>query len=183
MLIYLSLLDTPEEKYKFEEVYNTYKHTMLYVANGILKDEQLAEDAVHEAFIRTAKNLHKISEVSCPQTKSFLVIIVRNVSLTMLKGIHQYEVSYNEFDETLQSELILDDSILEETNIEIIISEILSLPNIYKDVIYLECIDRLSNKEISEVLKITKEAAKKRSQRGKKILIENLQKVDVLSVN
>jgi len=36
---------------------------MFYVANSILKDEHLAEDAVHQAFIKIIENLNKINEI------------------------------------------------------------------------------------------------------------------------
>lgn len=52
LLFYLSLLDTEEEKTKFERLYYEYRAVMKYKALEILKDEYLAEDAVHEAFIK-----------------------------------------------------------------------------------------------------------------------------------
>lgn len=176
--IYLSMLDTNEEKDKFEEVYKTYKQTMFYVAYKILKDENIAEDAVHEAFIKIAKNLHKIFEISCPQTKSFVVIIVRNVSLSMLKKTSENIVSFDEYDETQQTGQIKDNSMFEKFEIDLIVREILKLPDIYKDVLNLECVSEFSIKEISRILGITYDTAKKRSQRGKKLLIENLKKED-----
>lgn len=36
MLIYLSLIDSLEDKRKFERLYIAYKQTMYYVANRIL---------------------------------------------------------------------------------------------------------------------------------------------------
>ena len=83
MLMYLQMLDTPEEKSKFETLYYTHRHTMLHIAMQILKDHQLAEDAVQEAFIRLVKNFSKIGQVNCPRTRLFVVIIVRNISLTI----------------------------------------------------------------------------------------------------
>lgn len=73
MLIYLSLIDGEEDKSKFEQLYLSYRHLMHHVALGILKDHHKAEDAVHEAFIRIEKNFFKISEVSCSQTKGFVI--------------------------------------------------------------------------------------------------------------
>lgn len=73
MLIYLSLIDGEEDKSKFEQLYLSYHHLMHHVALGILKDHHKAEDAVHEAFICIEKNFFKISEVSCPQTKGFVI--------------------------------------------------------------------------------------------------------------
>ncbi len=59
MLFYLSLLDTEEEKSKFEQLYYQYRKLMYLCAWEVLRDEQLAEDAVHEAFIKLTKYLKK----------------------------------------------------------------------------------------------------------------------------
>ena len=70
MNLFLTLLDSEEEKSKFEKVYEKYRKLMHYVAKGILADDQLAEDAVQEAFFRSAKNFYKVGEIDCPQTKN-----------------------------------------------------------------------------------------------------------------
>ena len=69
------MLDTPEEKAKFEKLYYSHRRTMLHIAMQILKDHQLAEDAVQEAFLRLVKNFSKIGQVNCPRTRLFTVII------------------------------------------------------------------------------------------------------------
>ena len=85
MLIYLSLLDTEEDISKFELIYNTYKKQMYYTANNILKDNYLAEDAVHNAFLRIIDNLEKIDDVNSHNTKGLIVIIVKNVSIDIYR--------------------------------------------------------------------------------------------------
>ena len=85
MIIYLSLLDSREDQSKFTQLYNTYRHTMMHTAYTILQDHGLAEDAVHDAFVRAARNFTKIGDVNSPRTRAFMVIIVRNVALTMAK--------------------------------------------------------------------------------------------------
>ncbi|MBR5318831.1 MAG: hypothetical protein IKU46_04460, partial [Peptococcaceae bacterium] len=54
---YLLLIDSIEDQNKFEYLYNTYKNTMYYFSKRILNDIQLSEDAVHEAFLRIARNI------------------------------------------------------------------------------------------------------------------------------
>lgn len=168
----MSLIETDEEKSNFEKLYHLYKYTMFYVASGILKDIHLAEDAVHEAFIRVAKNLHKINDVDSPQTKYYMITIVKNVSLSMLKETPRNTVIID--DTILNARQLIEDNAFEEFDIEAIVAEILKLPDIYKDVLYLECVNEFRIKDIAKALEITNEAAKKRSQRGKKILIQNL---------
>lgn len=68
MLIYLELLATPEEKDKFQALYERYYGLLLHIANQILRNHHDAEDATQEAFLAVVKNLEKISEVGCPKT-------------------------------------------------------------------------------------------------------------------
>ena len=51
MLIYLQMIESPEDQSKFEEIYLKYKQTMYAVAYDILHNPQDAEDAVHHAFL------------------------------------------------------------------------------------------------------------------------------------
>ena len=62
-MIYLMMIDAEEDKQKFAILYETYRHLMMKVALNVLKDTFLAEDAVHEAFIKIAKNMEKIGEI------------------------------------------------------------------------------------------------------------------------
>ena len=50
MFLYLSLIETEEDRIKFEDLFNSYKKTMYYIANSILKDEHYSHDAVQIAF-------------------------------------------------------------------------------------------------------------------------------------
>ena len=68
VLVYLSMIEGPEDRNKFEIVYQQYKSLMYYVAYRILREERDAEDAVHNAFVRIAEHIEKISEPVCPKT-------------------------------------------------------------------------------------------------------------------
>ena len=59
---YLALLDTAEDKSRFEELYLTYRQDMYKTAFAVLRSPQSAEDAVHEAFMIVIGKLNKISE-------------------------------------------------------------------------------------------------------------------------
>ena len=61
--IYLSMVDTQEEKLKVEEFYNKYKNYLLNYAFNFLKEKSASEDAVHEAIISMLNN--KIGRASC----------------------------------------------------------------------------------------------------------------------
>lgn len=51
MIYYMSMIDAEENKTKFELIYEKYHKLMFYIANQILKDNSLAEDAVHDSLL------------------------------------------------------------------------------------------------------------------------------------
>ena len=58
--LYLSLVDSPEEKDKVRALYEKYHDLMMSVAFKIFRNEHDAQDAVHQAFITLINNLNKI---------------------------------------------------------------------------------------------------------------------------
>lgn len=175
MLMYLQMLDAPEERAKFETLYYTHRRTMLHIAIQILKDHQLAEDAVQEAFLRLAKNLSKIGPIDCPRTRLFAVIIVRNVSLTMLAE-RKKQVVIEAPDEAVPAEYDLEADVLDRLAYEEVLAAIRKLPGIYRDILYFQCVEGYKLTEIANLLGIEVETAKKRAQRGRKKLLEHLAK-------
>ena len=81
MLIYLQMIETPEEKTVFEQIYLEYRGLMYHVAYEILHNEQEAENAVHQAFVKIAENIKKIEDPLCPKTRSYVVTIVEHQAI------------------------------------------------------------------------------------------------------
>ena len=185
---YLQLLETAEELQKFTQLYETYRKLMHWTAEGILHDEHLAEDAVHEAFLRIIQNFHQIEEIPCPKTRSFVVIIVRNAALNMQKKrkreqkdtfkeiVSKESPGYREdalrhtiddisygFDETI-------DAVYKNE----IIDAVLSLPDVFKEVLLLYGYVGYSVRDIAKYLKITEDTAYKRLQRARTALAEKI---------
>lgn len=71
MLIYLQMIESNEDRSKFEQLYILYRGLMLYVAKGILRNQEDAEDAVHQAFVSIIENLRSITDINSPKTRSF----------------------------------------------------------------------------------------------------------------
>ena len=179
MLIYLSLLDSEEEISKFELIYSTYKKQMYYTANNILKDSHLAEDAVHNAFLRIINNLEKIEDINSHKTKGLIVIIVKNVSIDI------YRKNKKERDNTIFIDDLDDINGYDEINkndigdLEIAISK---LPENYKQVFLLKFSHELTDNEISEILDIKPDNVRKRISRGREKLKNILKKLEVYSI-
>ena len=85
VLIYLSMIESEDDKSKFEIIYERYRGLMFYTAMRILNHEQDAEDAVHQAFVSIIENLDKISEPECPKTRAYVVIITERKALDIAR--------------------------------------------------------------------------------------------------
>ena len=162
---------------KAELLYNLYCGSMYNAAYGVLHEKQLAEDAVHEAFIRIFKNLHKISEIDCPQTRNFVVIICRNVAKNIL-GNRLYLNNSEDFCDELSDggaqnpERI---ALSRETLTEMV-KAIDELPELYRDTLLLKRAHGMSNGEIAALFGITEEAVKKRLTRARQMVLEKLRR-------
>ena len=86
MIIYLQMIESDEDKSKFEQLYIMYKGLMFHVAMKILKNEFDAEDAVHQAFLSLIENLKKISDVKCPKTRAYTVIITERKAIDIIRS-------------------------------------------------------------------------------------------------
>lgn len=90
MLIYLQTIDAPSDRAKFEALYRGYRGLMFHVANAVLRNEQDAEDAVHQAFLKIAERIEVIPEALGPRTRSLVVTIAERkaIDLYRAKGRH-----------------------------------------------------------------------------------------------
>lgn len=158
-----------------EELYVKYRQLMFYVANEILDDVQLAEDAVQEAFIRIAKNMHKINCSNPGSTKAFLITVVRNVALSMLKKENHY-YDFSEYQDLIVDKQEVEKDVLDRLEVKSYISAIRKLPEKYRDILYLHCVQEYTISEISKLLQLSQEVVKKRIQRGRKKILKDIKK-------
>ena len=172
MLIYLQMLETAEDRSKFEQLYKRYRNLLFLVANKILENEMDAEDAVHEAFITIAKNFSNIGEIACPKTQAYVVIIVRCRSLDILRKRNRQPHTFYE-DEIGGGNVDYDGPIA-------VASCFAKLGPRYRDALLLKFRHGLSTKEIAAVFRISKDGAEKLIQRARKKLEELCQKEGLL---
>lgn len=172
MIIYLQMLETPEEKSKFEQLYLEYKGLMFYVAYEILHNEQDAEDAVHQAFVKIAENIKKIDDPICPKTHSYVVTIVEN------KAIDQYRKQQKHQTVELIEEIQGTNAHYEGDND--LTKCILKLPARYREMILLRYHHGYSVREIAGMMGISLPAAIKLDQRAKNKLKKLCEEAGIL---
>jgi RNA polymerase sigma-70 factor (ECF subfamily) len=177
---YLSLIMDEPSKSKFEQLYLQHRHTMLWVAQSILLDRALAEDAVHDAFLRILNHLENISLEECHKTRSFFVLIVRNIALDKWRKMRQLaETDLNEYENYLaDSRSDPEQSWLDKENSQTILSALGKVSKACADVLVLHISYELSSQEIADLLDITPDTARARLHRGRKQLARNLKEDD-----
>lgn len=171
MLIYLAMIESSEERSKFEIIYDTYKQLMYYTASNILGDTTDSEDVVHEAFLKTIEILEKIDNPLCPQTRSLVVTITENKAIDLYRRRKNHSIvpfveEYLGVPEQSKIDQIPDQEVVAKT--------ILSLPGRYREVLLLRYAQGYSMDEIAIILSMTKENVKKTIQRARKKLEELL---------
>lgn len=165
-MIYRTKKDAEKDKRKFERIYLDYKQTMFYAANRILKDEYLAEDAVHSAFIRIIDGLEKIDENNYSKTRAYLTVIVKHISIDIYrKRKKENLVSYEKLEIYLQ-----DLKPISLNSKDGLLSVIKKLPVNYSTVLILKFFEGYNDVEIARILSISKENVRKRTSRAKKML-------------
>lgn len=174
LILYLSLVDEEDEG-KFERLYYKYRKLMYVSAKEILKDDALAEDAVHEAFIKLTKYMKKINDVECNKTLRFVVIVVECAAKDIYRrekrfrhvpweeAEKEYRFPVREFTEEL-------------TDVE---RAILKLPLTYRQIFQMKYVGGYPNREIAKVLGIREGTLRQRISRGKEILSTLLEEMGV----
>lgn len=167
-MLFIFTFSDENELHKFEYLYSKYKNLLLSKAYDVLKDYQLAEDAVSEAYIRIYKNLHKIEEPASGKTIAFVVTIARNVALTMLSA--QKNRATEEFDEQLPDGTNLEETMLSNLSSEKIYALMNALDENLRNVFLFKYAYDYSNQEIASIFHISEDNVGVRLHRAKKKL-------------
>lgn len=168
MLIYMAMIDSPDDQAKFENIYHKYRYLMLHIAKQILQNHHDAEDAVHQAFISIIENIEKISDVDSPKTRSFVVIISERKAIDLLRQNNRRQtMELNEDIAGIEMPFDLDNPIA---------AAIAKLPVQYREVLLLRFDNGFTTREIASMLNITDSGVRKLIARAKRSLQEMLEK-------
>lgn len=169
-----------KEKTKIEQIYSQYYKLLLYIAMEMLHDQIIAEDAVHEAFVKIIKNIGKINLDKPKETKRYIVVIIERTCLDILrKQKRQVEISldalnvYGEFaDETNHIECIHEVTLLKQI--------LDKMPELTRNIFQLKYGSGYDNSEIAKMLHITEITVRQRILRGKREIKKNLRKEGII---
>lgn len=165
-LIYLTLIDSPDNRELFIQLYNAHRQSMFYMANQVLHDDYLAEDAVHDAFVRVAKNMDRIDFSLNP--RNLLLTIAKNTALTLRSNRDREVFTFDSVgihytDDTFD----LEEHFASLSTVDAILQIVDAMPHEYGTVFRLKYTYDLTYRQIAALLDISVDSAKKRIQRIK----------------
>jgi len=152
-------------------LYRLYEQKLYFEAYSILHDEYLAEDAVHEAFLRLIRNRDKITDPRSPSVKGYIKKTIRSSALDIYRSRKKQFDNCMSFDD--MSDTVTEEDAMTTLEAESVISD---LPRKYRSVVQCLFIDCLSVRETSAVLKISEACVRKRCERARR-LIHDMMKI------
>lgn len=147
---------------QFDYAYKEFAKELLYIAYGYTRNKEDSIDIMQNAYVALLES--NITFESNEHIKYFLIRVTINESINFVKSyLHRKVIRNNDFvmnfPETKKEELPYD------------LSEIVNtLPEKYKTIIILHYYDDMKIKDISNVLKISEPAVKKRLERARNLL-------------
>jgi len=164
ILVRRALQADPES---FNKLCQRYYHPLVAIANSILMDGHLAEDAAQEALAQACRQLPKLKKPE--MFGPWVGAICRNIAKDMLakllkerKIAHAHQIQEKDIDEN-DSEAILARALQ-------------SLPQELREVVFLKYYNEKSYEQMANILGITEQAIDGRLRRAKKIIAVYLER-------
>lgn len=172
MLIFLlAALENEEDRRKFTVIYEQHHTRLENVAMSILKNQTDAEDAVQNAFMQIIRHFEKISEISCKDLPFWLISIVKNEALIILRK--KRKVVFLEDWNGIES------SVPDIAEYAELVELFTRLPDTYRAVLEMKYLMGYSYKEISSRLGISEAAVNTRASRGRALLRKFMEKEEL----
>ena len=184
LTLYLAYLDDVNDKKLFEEIYYSYRKQMVTFAITLLGNEDDAQDAVGDVFLRIAqKNWDTVRAIeNKSDLRNYLLKATKNTSLNKIKGKKKENVS---LDSVTEYDIAGIKNLSDDTFLEVICSKfeydkvveaIHSLNEKYRDAMYCYYVMEMTVSQTAKSLNQKLSATKQQLVRGKKMLLSLLGK-------
>lgn len=155
---------------EFDQIYERYKNMLYRIAYTYLKNHEDVEDVLQEVFIK--RLYHAPFFETEEYEKRWMIRITANLSKDRLRSFwNRNRTSFEDFPETseeLQWKWNEKD--------QMVYSEVMSLPDRQRIVIYLHYFEGYTCREIAKILKCRESTVKMRLKRGRDLLRISLSK-------
>jgi RNA polymerase sigma factor (sigma-70 family) len=152
------------------ELYDAYRQSMFNTAWNFVKDDALAQDLMHEAFLKAFRKIDTFTEEAT--FGAWLKRIVINQCLDWLKGKRIETVEWRDeiYDRSDEEAWEVEESI----SLQDIMQCIEELPQKCRNVVKLYLLEGYDHQEVAQILEISELASRSQLSRGKSKIKELL---------
>lgn len=170
LAIYLSMLEDAGDREPFTALYENCKGRALYVAMGIVKEQALAEDAVHEGFCYLAEHYQRLKRNYPLGLEGYLFQCVESRALNILRARKREQSGAEELLSAAESrEAVPERQVEGAEQLERTIAAVQALPDIYRTTLELYC-SGWPMAEIAGAMGVSEKTAQKRLERARKMV-------------
>ncbi len=168
----LAALDNDKQRNVLAAFYEQYKNRFFGIAYSKLHNSEEAEDAIQEAFLRVVDNPNNFFEMSNGERLRFVDSIVRHISVDKFnKDRKSATVSLEDVDDNIMSDMISpEEKYITDASADELVQFALNLPESQRQVLFMYVHQKLSYSEISKILGISEDLARKRVSNARKAI-------------
>lgn len=168
LTIYLAMLETEEDQQRFIQLYEACEKKVYAIVLRILGDPSKAEDAAQQTWFQLLKNWERVSALLWEETEGYAVTAAKNCALDILRTERKTTAFPEDWDPPAREE--------HQEEYDYLVSLIRALPESYRRILELKCVEEQGNREIARRLGINESTVASRVQRGRAMLRERLEK-------
>ena len=168
LAICLAMLETEQDQRRFTRLFEAHEKKIYAVALHILGDQARAEDAAQQTWLQLLRNWERVSALPWKETEGYAVTAAKNCALDSLRAERRTTAFPEDWDPPSQEE--------HQEEYDYLVSLIRSLPENYRRILELKCVEEQTNKEIARRLGIKESIVAVRVMRGRTMLKERLEK-------
>lgn len=179
--IYTAMLETAEQKDKITYIYETYVGLMYHVALKVVGEHYLAEDVVHETFLRLIRIIDDVKIDDTTKLKHFLALLTHSKAVDLVRKLNKIKpISNDELINHPTPENSPEDVALNSIVFEDLVSFVRQMDEKYSTPLHLRWMG-YSIQEISKFLDISQQNTKVRLYRAKQMILTQLEAQDELT--
>lgn len=168
----LAALENDKQRNELAVFYEQFKNRFYNIAYSKLHNLEESEDAVQETFLRIAENPNKFFEMSNQERVRFVDGIVRHISVDKFKKSQKTNaVSIDDIGDDIASDTISpEEKYITDASADELVQFVLTLPESQRQTLFMYIHENLSYPEISKILGISEELARKRVSNARKAI-------------
>ncbi len=173
IIISFAAIESEDERIKLQDLYEENKSYIHNFAMGYAKNQDIAEEAIQNAFVYIIKNKEKYLYLTCREFRNSVVIIVRDRCKNIFKSKKLYldrfvEENIDEVENlTNIHERSVDEEVILSYEYELIKKNMKSIDKISRRALEMKYIEGKSYKEIGEELGMTEKHVDTKLMRAK----------------